>query len=76
MNRQRRTELKAVLEALEELRSQIEDIYDREEEAYENMPESLQESERGETMSEGMDVYQILTRRSTTLLKAYTINLT
>ena len=34
---------------------QIEDIRDQEQDAFDNLPESLQESERGDAMSEAID---------------------
>lgn len=54
MNKQRR-------KALEELHSLLTDVYERveavmeeEQEAYDNLPENLQESERGEAMSDAI----------------------
>lgn len=42
------------MEKLEALREEIECIKDEEEEAFDNFPESLQESERGEAMQEAI----------------------
>ena len=62
MNRERRKELAAIIKKLEELdalreeiREQLEAVKDEELEALENMPESLQESERGQQMQEYID---------------------
>lgn len=62
MNAARRKELKAIvskLEALDALREEIWDdlrqVANDEQDALENMPESLQESERGQTMQEYID---------------------
>lgn len=59
MNAKRRKSLQAVitkLEALESLRQEIqeelEEIMEEEQEALDNMPESLQEGERGQQMQE------------------------
>jgi len=48
MNNQRRKELAAINETIADLRSKLQEILDAEQEAFENMPESLQDSERGE----------------------------
>lgn len=48
MNNQRRKEINAVLNELADLRSRIETIQSEEQDAYDNMPEGLQQSERGE----------------------------
>ena len=47
MNNQRRKEIEAVLNELADLRSRIETIQSEEQDAYDNMPEGLQQSERG-----------------------------
>lgn len=48
MNNQRRKEIEAVLNELADLRSRIETIQSEEQDAYDNMPEGLRASERGE----------------------------
>ena len=58
MNRSRRTQVKAIMEQLREEVSQligeareaIEEVSSEEQEAYDNLPENLQYSERGEDM--------------------------
>lgn len=59
MNAQRRKALKAVITKLEDLESlrqeikeELEDIMDEEQESFDNMPEGLQESDRGQQMQE------------------------
>ena len=47
MNMQRRKRIEKVGRQLEELIEEITAIQEEEEEAYDNLPESLQESERG-----------------------------
>ena len=37
------------------MKSSLEDVRDEEESAFDNLPESIQESERGETMQEIVD---------------------
>lgn len=61
MNNDRRKQLKSVAkrlgtiaDALEEQQILLEQIYDDESEAFDNMPESLQESDRGIEMEEGI----------------------
>ena len=55
MNKQRRKILMEVIESLEEAQASIEEIKDEESEAYDNMPESLQYSEKGELMYQNVD---------------------
>ena len=52
MNNKRRKEIKNVISKIEEL---VQQILDEEEEAFDNMPESLQESERGEASQNAQD---------------------
>lgn len=48
MNNQRRKQIEAVLNELADLRYRVEELQNEEQEAYDNMPEGLQQSERGE----------------------------
>lgn len=50
MNNTRRKAIQSIMDKLEELMEEIEAIKDEEQEAYDNLPESLQNSERGEAM--------------------------
>ena len=50
MNKVRRKELARVVDLLDQARDLLETIRDEEQEAFENLPESIQCSERGETM--------------------------
>lgn len=52
MNAQRRKEIQTVLNELADLRSRVETLQNDEQEAFDNMPESLQQSDRGQA-SEG-----------------------
>jgi hypothetical protein len=68
MNKQRRKELAAILSKLEELenlrseiKERLEAVRDEEQEALDNLPESLQESERGEQMQEYIDAMENVT---------------
>ncbi len=65
MNKPRRAALKLVMTQLEEIKTMIEQaaedleaIRDEEQEALENMPESLQEGERGQAMQEYIDAME------------------
>lgn len=55
MNKDRRKNLATIIETLEAMKSSLEDVRDEEESAFDNLPESIQESERGETMQEIVD---------------------
>lgn len=55
MNKQRRKWLQDIIDALENQKQEIESLTMEEQEAFDNMPESLQDSERGQTMSDNID---------------------
>lgn len=55
MNRDRRKELARIADELSALLDQIEAVKAAEEEAYENLPESLQDGDRGTAMQEAID---------------------
>lgn len=55
MNKSRRSRIDEIIRKLGDLCSDIDLIRDEEDTAYYNLPDSLQESERGETMSEAID---------------------
>lgn len=48
MNKQRRSRLQKVIDQLENLKLEVASICEEEQEAYDNMPEGLQEAERGQ----------------------------
>ena len=54
MNAQRRKSLEKVEALIAEARSLLEEVVTEEKDAYDNMPESLQNSERGETMYDNL----------------------
>jgi len=58
MNKQRRKALEKALEMLDEAYSVIENVRDEEQEAFDNMPEGLQASERGEQMEEYISILE------------------
>lgn len=55
MNRNRREQLGLIFNQLEDCLHDIEIILEEEQNALDNMPESLQYSERGQQMQEGID---------------------
>lgn len=55
MNKQRRGELAKVIDLLQGVRDMLESAKDDEEMTFDNFPESLQESVRGEAMQEAID---------------------
>ena len=55
MNKARRKWLEDIIGKLEEQKDELYQLYEEEQEAYDNMPESLQESERGQMASEFVD---------------------
>ena len=55
INAARRKEIERAIDLLYQAKEIIENVRDDEQDAYDNMPESLQYSERGERMSENVD---------------------
>lgn len=55
MNAKQRKTLQGYAESLDEIRSNIETMMEEEQSKLDNMPEGLQESERGEAMQEAID---------------------
>lgn len=58
MNKIRRKEIARAIELMEQAREILEAVMDEEQEAFDNLPESLQYSERGEAMEEYIDTLQ------------------
>jgi len=55
MNKQRRKELDTIYRKIENLLQDLETVCGEEQDAYDNIPENLQDSERGETMYNAID---------------------
>ena len=55
MNKARRKWLQSVINALEEQKGELESIQDEEQEAYDNLPESLNDTDRANDMYENID---------------------
>lgn len=58
MNKQRRTEIQDVMDKLTELRDQVECIQNDEQEAFDNLPEGIQASDKGSMMEEAVNSLQ------------------
>ena len=58
MNKQRRKALKEIIGKLENQKAAIEAILDEEQEAYDNIPESLQDTDRANQIYENIDALQ------------------
>lgn len=58
MNKKDRAQLAKATELLEQAKGIIEDLASSEREKYDNMPESLQQGERGEAMSAAADALE------------------
>ena len=55
MNANRRKQIQLITDELTNLMSQIETLKDEEQEAYDNMPEGIQHSDRGEKTQNAID---------------------
>ena len=58
MNKNRRTHLNKASDLLDQAVSIVEQVHDEESDAYDNLPENLQDSERGELMSEAISLLE------------------
>lgn len=58
MNKSRRDQIAKIKEALEELRGKIEDLQSEEQDAFDSMPESLQQGERGQASEAAAEALQ------------------
>lgn len=58
MNKARRKTLAEIQERLDELKGLIDGVLCEEQEAFDNLPESLQDCERGEAMQEAIDALE------------------
>lgn len=56
MNKERRKQLDKAIAMLDEAKSIIESVRDEEQDAFDNMPESLQAGERGEKMESAISL--------------------
>lgn len=54
MNKERRSRINQIISELESLKYDIENVGEEEQEAYDNLPESIQYSKRGESMSDNV----------------------
>lgn len=54
MNKERRNRIQKVISQLETLKDEISDIGMEEDEAYNNLPEGIQDSDRGEAMQDAV----------------------
>ena len=55
MNKDRRNRIAKLIGEFEALQGEIEDIHAEEEDAFNNLPESLQDGERGQAMQQAVD---------------------
>lgn len=58
MNKNRRKQIEALIAQLEDLQPEIDNLASEERECYDNLPESLQDSERGWQMSAAADALE------------------
>lgn len=58
MNRIRRKELQDIMDLMAQLRDRLESVMDEEQEAFDNLPESIQYGEQGEKMENAIDCMQ------------------
>lgn len=60
MNKSRRKKLAAARQLVDQARAILEEVRDEEQEAFDNLPESIQASEKGQAMDETVSAIQDL----------------
>lgn len=55
MNNTRRSQITDIMENLSSLQTSIEELLEEEQEAFDNLPEGIQDSERGEAIQAAID---------------------
>mgnify|MGYP001776056873 FL=1 len=55
MNKERRQKIDKIIEKLEDIAAELEALADEERDAFDNLPEAIQYSERGEAMEAAAD---------------------
>jgi uncharacterized protein Yka (UPF0111/DUF47 family) len=58
MNKRRRAAISAIVIRINELKEELEFLHEEEQEAFDNLPESLQGGERGQQMEQALDKIQ------------------
>jgi len=58
MNKQTRKEIEKLVESLDEIKCSVENIQADEEEKYDNLPESIQDSDRGDEFQNAIDTLE------------------
>lgn len=58
MNKQRRSVLRNIIDRLNPIKDEIEAVMDDEQDAYDNLPDGLRESDRGEQMADNVSELQ------------------
>lgn len=57
MNKERRTRISWVINDLETCKDSLENVRDSEQESFDNIPESLQDSDRGQAMETNIEIF-------------------
>ena len=55
MNNNRRKTIQGIRDSIIDLQTKLEEVQSEEQDAYDNLPESLQESEKGQVMYDALD---------------------
>lgn len=55
MNNNRRKIIQGIRDSIIDLQTELEEVQSEEQDAYDNLPESLQESEKGQVMYDALD---------------------
>lgn len=74
MNKARRISITKIADSLQALKSDVESIQSEEQDAYDNLPESFQDGERGDRMQEAIgnldDALNLIDEAVTSLMQA------
>ena len=58
MNNERRRRIEKIMEKIDGIKVELEEVRDDEQQAFDNLPEGLQLSERGENMENGLSLME------------------
>ena len=58
MNKERRNKVDVIRSKLDQIKERIGEVLSEEQEAFDNLPESLQDSDRGEAMQNAIDALE------------------
>ena len=69
MNKERRKELETISSSIAELKAAVDAVAEAEQEAFDSLPENLQDSEKGERMEENVSEMEVIATELDSLME-------